>query len=1086
MGYGRLAAAVVAIVTVMWAPSADAQEWLDYRTLADSLLYEGNPDSAMTAANRSLELIEAEYGPHDTLAAKVLYRTTQIFMALGDVESALGEARRAVEIMAQNLPPGDLKQALYINLLAWVQYNAGQLEGAERSFFRVLAIYEAGLSPNDILIGEALYNLADLYLFLDRTEEAVPLLARAVTIFENSDGVSVDNKAAGFLQLGDLYMNQSRYADAEQQYRQAMKIISSDTVSHPQWQAEISHAMANLYSTYGHYGAADSLYASCVSAWREQNHPALCMALLNYGLNFFNLGDYRNAEYNFRDALDILESGGGLDSVALAQAFNTLGAAYWKLGRSDEALEFHRRALRILDNTVGREHSEVILTLNNIGYILAIEGQYDEAERYLAETLDLIGTMEHADPGMRSSALESLAQVYRSTRRYASADSLLQSAQLAAMKANGREHPAVAAILKSRARLNMDLGDTRAAQLLADSALAIDTVLLGSSHPEIAAILELEASCLRAADQVEAAASTAYRAWRIRQENFSNNVLVFAEREAMLYCALLRGSADLFLSCARDADSRSASGSVRLAEIVLASKGAVSDGVFRRRALLNASGDTLLAQTFHKYFAAKSAIAVRFVAGPESGRKHEFLRGVDSLRQIVGSIEADLARLVSAGAGAWSADIPVLAELTAQIPESTVVLEYFLFDGVDVRGQSTEQNYGALVLNRTGVKDIVWLGSAGPIDDLIDRYRYHLLRLAGRVEPPSAEDLNEYIELGRQLTDAVLSPVMEHLSDYHTVLVAPDGMLSLVSFAGLPLDDDRFLVERWNVHYLAAARNLLRRPTEATAGEGIIAMGDPDFDAAPPEVDHAPMESMTRSVVPPDCDFSLASVSLARLPGTRREVRQIAVAWEELFAGTADVYYGTAASEAAFKTDAPGKLVVHLATHGYFAPGGCFPINTLQAGDRSDGLLATNPLLLSGLFLSGAADRSERPSAVEDGVLTAEEVSLMDLSSARWVVLSACESGVGAVHSGEGIYGLRRAFQMAGARTIISALWPVQDAATASFMGRLYRDAERDLPAMMADIARRKIAALRRRGDPEHPLLWASFIAVGDWHGLAH
>jgi CHAT domain-containing protein len=197
----------------------------------------------------------------------------------------------------------------------------------------------------------------------------------------------------------------------------------------------------------------------------------------------------------------------------------------------------------------------------------------------------------------------------------------------------------------------------------------------------------------------------------------------------------------------------------------------------------------------------------------------------------------------------------------------------------------------------------------------------------------------------------------------------------------------------------------------------------------------------------------------------------------------ADIYLGRDAGEDRFKSEAPGKRVIHLATHGYFLGGACQPEQQDREFASDMAYVGENPLLLSGLFLAGANLHGEGADslAAEDGILTAFEISAMDLTGTRMVVLSACETGLGRVEEGEGVYGLRRAFQMAGARSVISALWTVSDEATADMMSQLYERQEESIPETMRRIQLEKIRELRLAGQPDHPYIWAGFIAMGDW-----
>lgn len=178
-----------------------------------------------------------------------------------------------------------------------------------------------------------------------------------------------------------------------------------------------------------------------------------------------------------------------------------------------------------------------------------------------------------------------------------------------------------------------------------------------------------------------------------------------------------------------------------------------------------------------------------------------------------------------------------------------------------------------------------------------------------------------------------------------------------------------------------------------------------------------------------------------------------------------------------------GKRVIHLVTHGYFLEGEC-QADAWPADITSDeGYVGEHPLLMSGLLLSGANlhGAGADSAGCDDGILTAYEVSALDLRGTDLVVLSACESGRGEHRAAEDVYGLRRAFQMAGVRTVVSALWPVSDRATAEMMARLYDLGEETLPERIRRMQLEKINDLRAGNEFDHPFTWGAFIAIGDW-----
>jgi CHAT domain-containing protein len=201
---------------------------------------------------------------------------------------------------------------------------------------------------------------------------------------------------------------------------------------------------------------------------------------------------------------------------------------------------------------------------------------------------------------------------------------------------------------------------------------------------------------------------------------------------------------------------------------------------------------------------------------------------------------------------------------------------------------------------------------------------------------------------------------------------------------------------------------------------------------------------------------------------------------------------GVAASEAAFKAAAPGKRVLHLATHGFFLGGRCpsaaaaageSRARAISSGDALPRVAGENPLLLSGLALAGANRRAAVAAGEEDGILTAEEIAGLDLRGVEIVVLSACDTGVGEVKAGEGVLGLRRAFAVAGVRTVIMSLWPVDDRTAPAWMRALYaarwaRGLETAEAVRAADLE--LLGARREKGLSTHPYYWAGFIAAGD------
>ena len=341
------------------------------------------------------------------------------------------------------------------------------------------------------------------------------------------------------------------------------------------------------------------------------------------------------------------------------------------------------------------------------------------------------------------------------------------------------------------------------------------------------------------------------------------------------------------------------------------------------------------------------------------------------------------------------------------------------------------------------------------------------------------------------------------------MFIVPDGALNLVSFAALPSDDERYLIETGpTLHYLSAERDLVATSDDETiAGVGLLALGGPDYDdraifstgPAPESPGTTRSKGSSGSVGTRSSCGSFDTLSFDPLPAAAIEARDVVSLWEraentdDAANGMVVHLAGSAAGEAALKSSAPGKRVLHLATHGFFLGGECASGMERIRGSRGLTLVqepepapveGLSPLLLSGLALAGANHRDLADVGEEDGILTAEEIASLDLSGVEWAVLSACDTGVGEVRAGEGVFGLRRAMQVAGVRTLIMSLWPVDDEATRSWMRSLYEgrlldgldSAEAVRAAGLAVIEQR-----REAGESAHPFYWAAFVAAGRW-----
>jgi CHAT domain-containing protein len=442
------------------------------------------------------------------------------------------------------------------------------------------------------------------------------------------------------------------------------------------------------------------------------------------------------------------------------------------------------------------------------------------------------------------------------------------------------------------------------------------------------------------------------------------------------------------------------------------------------------------------------------VPGPEGLEEHErLLKDWESRRE---SLETELAGQLPEISLAEQLRVADHVTIAAAIPPGAALVEFAHVRRVAfTNNESSEATYLAFVVRPGDPPRVVLLdlGPAHAIDGLIGEFRSWLTRDEGTAD------------CGERLRSRLVDPILAALAGARRLLLAPDGELSKLPFEVLPDGAGGRLIDHHEISYVGVGRDLLRFGRGPAPGAGPpLVVADPDFDL-PGRADA--VERLDDE--PPVDEARKARHFFERLPGTRIEGEDVAARL-----GVAALMGGEAL-EARVKA-ASSPRILHFATHGFFFA------NPLQptASGRLFGQKLENPLLRSGLALAGANNwlvgRACLSNEAEDGVLTAEDVTGLDLSATELVVLSACETGLGDIENGEGVFGLRRAFALAGARTLIMSLWKVPDNETQELMAEFYRL----LTAGEPRVAALRQAQLAVRVRHPSPLCWGAFICQGE------
>jgi len=960
-------------------------------------------------------------------------------------------------------------------------FGAGRYQEAIPLAQSALAIRERVLGAAHPETATSLNNLAELYRGTGAYAKAEPLYQRALAIREKVRGAEHPETATSLNDLARLYRGTGAYAKAEPLYQRALaireKVLGAE---HPDTAASLNN-LALLYQLTGAYAKAEPLYQRALAideAVLGAEHPGTAVGLSNLAGLYRDTGAYAKAEPLLQRALAIREKVLGAEHPNTALILNNLAGLYRGTGAYAKAEPLLQRSLAINEKVLGAEHPDTAGGLNNLAALYRDTGTYAKAEPLYQRALAIDEKVLGAEHPSTALILNNLARLYWDTGAYAKAEPLLQRALAIREKVLGAEHPDTAVSLNNLAELYFATRTYAKAEPLYQRALAIREKLLGAEHPDTAGSLNTLAALYFATGAYEQAERLNERVQTIDEQNALRFLFSGSESRKKQYIRQRVGrvSANISLSLINPTASSTALGLIAVLQYKSRALDVMSDSLARLRRSLAQTDRTLLDQL--------AANAQEFsnltYQGPGRLSTEAYRERLDTLTQQQDTLQAQLA---SRSAAFGKTLVPITLNTVRQaLPNDTSLVEWFRYQPFDPKvapsaQRSTQPRYVAYVLKHTGEPVAINIGEARPIEDLIVKFRRALIdptsgsRGASRVGAPRVE----FKRLAAELSEILIEPLRPYLSQSERLLISPDGALNLVPFAALLDESGDYLAQHFEISYLTSGRDLLRIADDPPAYNDSVVLAAPNYGRGrnAPQID----EALPQSVRSAELDRS--GLIFNSLPGTTGEAKVL----QTLLRLRPDqTLTGDRATEAQLRA-LHGPRILHLATHGFFLKDEDLPAafsNSVGWDDQAALPLRENPLLRAGLALAGANER--RSGDADDGILTAAEVAQLDLVGAQLVVLSACETALGTVDAGEGVYGLRRALVLAGAQSQLVSLWKVDDAATQSLMTEYY---QRLLDGEGRAAALRSVQ-LSMLADParQHPYYWAAFIPIGNWTPL--
>jgi CHAT domain-containing protein/TolA-binding protein len=755
-------------------------------------------------------------------------------------------------------------------------------------------------------------------------------------------------------------------------------------------------------------------------------------------------GRYAEALRYQEKCVDLITRHSGPDGEQTIEAQKYLGSLLLQLRDYPEAIAIYTKVLPIEEKKEGPESLTVAQTLNDLGVAYWRLAQYKEARPLLERTLAIRIRAFGENHRLVAASMHNLAIVLEPLGDLPRALDLELRAVAIREKTWPPGHPNIANGWNTVGTMYFRLGKNKEAEEALTKSLEMRRERLGPKHPDVAQSLGNLGMAKSATEPTQALelylqSQAIYRDWA------RSMVRGLSEREAVTYTGGDAYTLRKAIGMAAAHPEWTEAGKLEaLWDAEIRWRGLVLDEMIARKRM--PSGPRVAE--------SRSSYARLLAAGPGKDGVAAYSAALDQSRRAMERAERDSAAENLQMRDALARAEAGFKQVAAALPPGTALVAYSTYSPID----SDDLHLGAFVLLGGSVR-FKPLGKADEVEKAVTAWRGSIAREAQAPGRRTALNERQSREAGAALRRLVWDPVAPSAGKANRVFVVPEGALHLVDFAALPASNGRYMVENGPLlHILETERDLTEANPGAPKGT-LLALGDPDYGQTVRKPDRA----LPACAVPRDRSF-------APLPASRLEVEQIVQLWTSS-GRQGRALEGKAASEEQFKQSAAGNRVLHVAAHGFFYQDAC------GAGN------AGNVLTYSGLALAGANRRPGTPAA-EDGILTAEEISMMRLEGVEWVVLSGCDTGVGEVKTGEGVFGLRRAFQLAGAGTVIMSLWPVEDQSARQWMRALYRarvvegsgTAEAVRSASLAQLKH-----LRAQGKSPHPLYWAGFVAAGSW-----
>lgn len=979
--------------------------------------------------------------------------------------AAAGFLERSVEQLRQD-SAGALSTGLMYSNLGSIYIQMAQYPKAETALLSALGILEKLDRPKDMAdvwddIGMTRRNTG-------RYPDAETAFREALDLREKALGNTHSLYARSCSNIGILYQITGRYSESETLLLKARAILSPGNAEPSRDYASNAGNLAILYSSTGQYDKALQYMTEGNRLWERltsANSNEYAVSCNNLGRLYLTLAAFDKAEEMYLRARKIRATLTSTSSMPYALVTNNLGVLYLQTGQYPRAESFLLEARGIFEKN--RSDLNYALNAESLGNLRFVLGKDDEALFYFREAVAAYRKILSDSHPLYFSSTVGVGNVLSNRGQYDSALLLLQEAEKNCREKTGVGGPSHANICNNISVVYRRARDFASARYWADKALQAGLIEKGDRHPDQTYFLQNLALIHWYSGQADSALLVSRRLFELRKFLVKDMFRFSTEKEKYLFLESVNNEKEVFFTFCME--NRLAASGPDAYDRVLFHRNLILHSQQQLNEVIRQSPDPGLKTLYADWQSSRQQLAYQIL------QPGAFLPGAKGeLDERLQHLEKELTKRSASIAGQLVNEVASWRSVQQQLKQGEAALEFFEY--THFPGETRlmkDSSYFFAVLVHPGLETPVLL----PMFE-----KRSLEALLKRKTGNQRMTINR-LYASDELYKLVWQPLEKQLRGIHTIYFATSGLLQLLSLPSLPAGAGRLLGEQYRfVQVFSTAHIADREKNKLEAGDKLVLYGNVQYDADSAAMSRAASLYrkdwlVTRSL-PEELMSSFEFPAFRPLPETGKEIDFIAAAARSRN-NQVTVYQGPAANEESFKylDEKKEADILHIATHAFFYPD---PGKSRNLPPESGGFVfktADNPLFRGGLVLAGAENtwKGKPVAGVEDGILTAYEISNLSLPGTKLVVLSACQTARGDLYGAEGVYGLQRAFKLAGAGHLLMSLWDVDDAAGAEFMqafysavfnGSNFQDAFREAQRQM------------RKKYPNQPFLWAGFILV--------